>query len=106
LSSARHGKPPVKVELRHDGSELVLTVTDCGPGIPAPDRERVFTPFTRLDGKTRGTGLGLSLVRQIARLHGGDAGVASQPDAASSFCVTLRTDNPATFHQKPKQRSA
>ena len=105
-NAARHGKPPVKVELRHDGSELVLTVTDCGPGIPASDRERVFTPFTRLDGKTGGTGLGLSLVRQIARLHGGDAGVASQPDAASSFCVTLRTDNPATFHQKSKQRSA
>ena len=67
----------------------MLSVVDAGDGVPAPERERVFTPFHRLAGETAGTGLGLSLVRQIARLHGGDAAVAPRPDAPSCFTVRL-----------------
>jgi signal transduction histidine kinase len=54
------------------------------------ERERVFTPFHRLGDDATGAGLGLSLVRQIARLHGGDAVVAPRADAPSCFRVSLR----------------
>jgi signal transduction histidine kinase len=53
-----------------------LTVADDGPGIPAEDRTRVFERFTRLDGaRSRdagGSGLGLSIVRELVRAYGGD----------------------------------
>jgi signal transduction histidine kinase len=58
--------------------------------VPPADRDRVFTPFTRVAGDGGGAGLGLSLVRQIARLHGGDAVVADDPATGrAGFEVTL-----------------
>ena len=62
---------------------------DAGRGVPEAERERVFAPFHRLGEDAQGAGLGLSLVRQIARVHGGDAVVAPQPGAPSCFRVTL-----------------
>jgi signal transduction histidine kinase len=49
-----------------------ISVTDDGPGIPPPHRERVFEPFYRLNGRNRGAGLGLNLVQEIVRRHGGE----------------------------------
>ncbi len=49
-----------------------LSVSDDGPGIPPPQRERVFEPFYRLNGRNRGAGLGLNLVQEIVRRHGGE----------------------------------
>jgi signal transduction histidine kinase len=90
LENARkHGKPPVEIELRREGGGFVLDVIDAGPGIPEAERERVFAPFHRLSEDNAGTGLGLSLVRQIARLHGGDAVLAPRPSRPSCFRVTL-----------------
>ncbi len=90
-NAARHGLPPVEVTVTRKGGHAVLAVTDSGEGVPESDRERVFTPFQRLpscegDG---GAGLGLALVRQIARRHGGEAVI--QPDAQhrSRFVVRL-----------------
>jgi signal transduction histidine kinase len=88
-NAERHGKPPVTVNLRRAGDRAVLEVVDAGPGIPAEQRERVFAPFYRLTGDPKGAGLGLSLVRQIARLHGGDAVAEARADAPSCFTVTL-----------------
>jgi signal transduction histidine kinase len=88
-NAERHGKPPVKIDLRRDGNQIVLDVTDAGPGVPPAQREHVFAPFYRLAGDQKGAGLGLSLVRQIARLHGGDAVIGARPDAPSCFTVTL-----------------
>jgi signal transduction histidine kinase len=88
-NAKRHGKPPVNVFLRRDGIQAVIDVVDNGRGVPEAERERVFTPFHRLGEEAQGAGLGLSLVRQIARMHGGDAVVASRPEAPSCFRVTL-----------------
>ena len=86
----KHGKPPVRVTIRKDSGSVVLRVEDAGDGISPADRDRVFTPFTRVAGDERGAGLGLSLVRQIARLHGGDAVVADDPASGrAGFEVTL-----------------
>jgi signal transduction histidine kinase len=88
-NAQRHGRPPTRVELRHDGPRAWLFVTDAGEGIPPKECERVFLPFHRLRGDRKGAGLGLALVRQIARLHGGDARVMPRPDAPSSIVVEL-----------------
>jgi signal transduction histidine kinase len=85
----RHGRPPVRVEVRAENGQAVLSVMDAGDGVPPAERERIFLPFHRLGTDAKGTGLGLALVRQIARLHGGDALVAPRVDAASCFRITL-----------------
>lgn len=85
----RHGKPPVAIDVRRgaDGATdtVRLTIEDSGGGIADDEREQVFEPFRRgrssdavdtvQPGLARGSGLGLALVRQIARRHGGDAKV-------------------------------
>jgi signal transduction histidine kinase len=85
-NAKRHGVPPVRVMVACAGARVTLDVADAGTGVPASERERVFTPFHRL-GQGKGAGLGLSLVRQIARLHGGDAVVV--PRDQSCFRVSL-----------------
>jgi two-component system, OmpR family, sensor histidine kinase QseC len=58
----------------------VLTVEDDGPGIPEPERERVFERFRRLPGhKAPGSGLGLSIVRRVADVHGAQVAIAAGP---------------------------
>ncbi|WP_082574680.1 MULTISPECIES: PAS domain S-box protein [unclassified Nocardioides] len=67
-----HGAPPVAVSARADGADVVVTVLDAGPGVSAEMRERLFERFAT--GRTAGgTGLGLYIVRELAREHGGDA---------------------------------
>jgi signal transduction histidine kinase len=63
----------VSVAARRVDGEARLEVADHGPGIPPEQRERVFDRFVRLEASrsTPGQGLGLSLVRAVARLHGG-----------------------------------
>ncbi|MFG1946140.1 sensor histidine kinase [Nonomuraea sp. NPDC048826] len=85
-NAAAHGEPPIAVELALDGETAldrvtaldgvtaVLTVTDGGPGVPDADREAVFGRFRRRPGSP-GSGLGLTLVRRQAELHGGTATV-------------------------------
>jgi two-component system, OmpR family, sensor histidine kinase RstB len=88
-NARRHGRPPVRVEVRPEDGMAVLRVVDSGQGIPQAERERIFLPFHRLSTDPNGTGLGLALVRQIARLHGGDAVVAPQADPPSCFRITI-----------------
>jgi signal transduction histidine kinase len=92
-NAKRHGVPPTQVRLQQLDETVTLTVWDCGPG-PAPTEfEQLFTPFYRRQGShnSTGNGLGLSLVRQIARRHGGEARCLSMEDGRSCFSVTLRT---------------
>lgn len=88
----RYGKPPVTVTLQHTEEGLMLEVCDAGDGIPEIDMEKIFEPFYRPEGSigTTGSGLGLSLVRQIARRHGGDA-IACKKNGRTCFRVTLKT---------------
>jgi signal transduction histidine kinase len=88
-NARRHGAPPIEVTVRRDGARAVVEVTDGGQGVPEAERDRVFTPFHRLAGGTEGAGLGLALVQQIARLHGGDAAVVPRPGHPSCFQVSL-----------------
>ncbi len=64
-----------------------IRVRDNGAGIPAEDRDRIFEPF--FTTKEDGTGLGLTLVQQIIREHGGEIAVSSGPGEGTTFHVTL-----------------
>jgi len=86
-NAKRHGKPPMQVNVGRDSGRAVIEVIDQGPGVPETARERVFSPFFRLGEDASGTGLGLALVRQIARVHGGDAMLAD--GARACFRVTI-----------------
>jgi signal transduction histidine kinase len=88
-NAGHHGAPPIRVLVRSEGERAIIDVMDQGAGIPETERERVFSPFHRLGGDSRGMGLGLALVRQIARLHGGDAVAAPRPGNPSCFQVSL-----------------
>ncbi len=74
-NAARYATTRVVVSLRVLGSEVVLAVEDDGPGIPPADRTRVLERFTRLDGartrSTGGVGLGLAIVDEVVKIHGG-----------------------------------
>jgi len=76
-----------------DGEFLAITVEDSGVGIAEEHLPKLFEPFTQVDSSLArhetGTGLGLSLVRRLAELHGGTVGVASRPGTGSRFSVWL-----------------
>ncbi len=69
-NAKRHGAPPVTVTVNRIGDGVELAVCDGGPGVPEAHRDRIFEPFY---AGARGAGLGLSIVRQVARRHGGEA---------------------------------
>ena len=72
------GRVEVSSRAGSDGM-LVVTVDDDGPGLPAGRREAVLAPGVRLDESTPGTGLGLAVVRDVARLYGGDVRLTDSP---------------------------
>lgn len=75
-----------------EGQTCLITVDDCGDGVPESQRERIFEPFYRLPGhseKEGGVGLGLSLVRRIAQQHGGDVICTDNPTGGARFRVEL-----------------
>ncbi len=88
-NARRHGAgSPVEVLLSGGSRGPVLEVLDRGPGVPEPERERIFEPFHRLAGHGEaagGVGLGLSLVRQIAQRHGAAAVCLPREGGGSRF---------------------
>jgi signal transduction histidine kinase len=90
-NARRHGAPPTHVKIARGTDTAIITVWDNGPGVSAAEFENIFRPFYRptVAGKSSGTGLGLALVRQIARRHGGDARCEVMEGGRSRFVVTL-----------------
>ena len=93
-NAVHHGRPPVSIEVFGDGTSATVIVSDHGPGIAPQERDRVFEPFYRPVGQSEdggGWGLGLSLVRQIAERHGGDARCEAREGGGSHFVIRLAT---------------
>ncbi len=86
-----HGE--IAVSLRAEGGSAVLAVRDTGTGIPAAELPSLFNRFHRVEGARgrthEGTGIGLALVAELARLHGGAAGVESVYGEGSTFTVAI-----------------
>jgi two-component system sensor histidine kinase KdpD len=83
---------PVEVVANQAAGTVELRVVDHGPGIPGPERERIFDQFYRLKGGGRrpeGTGMGLAICRGIVEAHGGSLQVESTPGGGATFVLTL-----------------
>jgi signal transduction histidine kinase len=82
-NALNHARAAVRVSIAREGPRTVVHDDDDGPGIPAAERERLFEPFVRLDASrgrdSGGFGLGLAIVRQVARWHGGEATISDSP---------------------------
>jgi signal transduction histidine kinase len=91
-NALRHGAPPVIATISLAGDRVELRVRDHGPGIAESERERVFEPFYRPSGRSEasgGWGLGLALVRQIAKHHGATARYEAPADGGACFVVSF-----------------
>lgn len=78
-----HARSTVAVSIATEGGRTAIHVDDDGEGVPGSHRERLFEPFVRMDGSrardSGGFGLGLAIVREIARWHGGEAAISDSP---------------------------
>ncbi len=88
------GPGTVQVTAAQDGAEIVVTISDSGPGIPEDEISRIFERFYQID-KSRakesrtGSGLGLAIVKQIIRAHQGQISVSSSPEQGASFEIRI-----------------
>ena len=98
---------PIRLEASRAGALAVLAVEDAGPGVPAPERDRIFERFTQLDsGATRragGVGLGLYIARQLAQAQGGEllVGEPTRPGAGARFELRLPLADEASLGTTP-----
>jgi signal transduction histidine kinase len=96
LENARlHAGGATDLRIEKDGHSVRILVDDEGDGIRLEDRDRIFEPFFRSQkesaspGQSAGAGLGLAIVRQIARAHGGSVSYTPRAGVGSRFTVTL-----------------
>jgi two-component system sensor histidine kinase CiaH len=95
-NASRHSPPGGRVTVTTGppgGRTAAVSVDDQGPGVPAEAREAIFEPFARLPGsRTRadaGSGLGLSIARRLAELHGGTLAATEAPGGGARFVLSL-----------------
>ncbi len=92
-NARRYAGGHIRVHVQRDATGVVqVAVCDRGPGVPEAERERIFEPFYRMSGHAEregGVGLGLALVRQIARRHDGDVQCTAHTGGGSCFTLTL-----------------
>jgi len=88
-NALRHGAAPVRLSAAAESGTVAIRVRDAGPGVPAAIRSRLFERFAT-GARKGGTGLGLFIVRELARAHGGDAWYdAGEGDGDAAFVVSL-----------------
>ena len=92
----------VEITAWRQGTEVVVRVSDTGPGIAPEDQERLFRPFEQVDSSLRrrygGSGLGLSIGKAFVELHGGKMWVESKVGVGTSFFFRLPINPPAEIH--------
>ncbi len=96
-NARRYGAGEIHLGLSQTDSQVVIRVSDRGPGVPADLRERIFEPFYRLPGATErdgGVGLGLALVRAIAQRHGGRVSCEDRSGGGATFVLELPKKSP------------
>jgi len=85
-------KGGVEISLSSEKEDIIIKVSDTGPGIPKKDLPRIFNPFFKTKGRDQiveGSGLGLTIVREIVALHNGEINVESEVGKGTTFTVLL-----------------
>ncbi|MGD0952582.1 MAG: ATP-binding protein [Methanotrichaceae archaeon] len=85
--------PKIEIGHRKDEEETVFFVRDNGVGIDPSQQEKVFGLFYRLDTKSEGTGVGLTIVKRILEVHGGRIWIESELGKGCTVCFTLPLAN-------------
>jgi signal transduction histidine kinase len=109
-NAVRHNDERGEVAVRTtvDAGRALLTVSNSGPEIRPEDVERLFAPFARLADRGRAAtadghhGLGLSIVRAIARAHHGDVSVQRSPEGGARFVLDLPRERPLSHAPAPR----
>ena len=87
-NAVRHGEPPVTVRTSRVDGSVEIRVEDGGTGVPIELVPRLFGKFVR-GANDQGTGLGLFIVRELARAQGGDAWYEARPTGGAAFALRL-----------------
>ncbi len=101
-NATRYGEGKADIRVRRTGNEVEIAVHNDGPPIPADLLPVIFEPFERGMEDGTGLGLGLYIVREIARLHGGEVSVRSGGDAGTTFVLRL----PVLRVERPREATA
>jgi signal transduction histidine kinase len=97
IENALRFSPPGETVTVRVGPGPRIEVEDCGPGVPAADREHIFEPFWRVSNVPGdGAGLGLAIVREVAGLHQGSVTVEDRPGGGARFVLVLADIAPRT----------
>lgn len=101
LTNARNYAPAeteIVLAVEKQGDRMVFSVSDSGPGIPVEERQRVFEPFYRIQGRADwgvpGTGLGLAISRSLVELHGGSIWIEDSPTGGARVVFSLPIEGP------------
>ena len=101
-----HDRKNIQINLHSDGESVKLSVTDKGEGIPKKDQKNIFDKFYRVENsltaKTKGHGLGLSIVKNLVSLNGGSILVKSEPRLGATFSINFKAlvEVPEEFEQR------
>ena len=91
------------LRVRREQDELIVSVSDTGPGIAPQDQERIFEPFAQVDSSLRrrhgGTGLGLAISKRFVELHGGQMWFESQVGQGTTFYFSLPVEHARPAHE-------
>lgn len=90
-NALRYSNPgdEVRLQVRRQGEQVIVSVQDGGEGIPFEQQARIFEPFVQVGRRKGGVGLGLALAREIVQLHGGQLSVHSRPGEGANFYFSL-----------------
>jgi two-component system NtrC family sensor kinase len=82
-------EPTVTVSTKRTNNNVLISVKDNGPGIPAHIKDKIFQPFFTTKPTGQGTGLGLSLSYDIVKAHGGEVNVVTKENEGTEFIIQL-----------------
>jgi len=100
-ADAMDGKGALDIKARFDAgrNQFMIRVSDTGPGIPEALREKIFEIFFTTKPAGKGTGLGLTITKNIIKLHGGDVRIECPPEGGTTFIIDL----PMGFVEQPEE---
>ncbi|UCB49764.1 MAG: hypothetical protein JSW56_02395, partial [Deltaproteobacteria bacterium] len=100
-ADAMEGRGNLTIKARFDPltKQFIIRVSDTGPGIPEAIREKIFEIFFTTKPAGKGTGLGLTITKNIVKLHGGDVRIECPPEGGTTFIIEL----PMGFVEQPDE---
>ncbi len=93
------GRLEINARFESEQNQFVIRVSDTGPGIPESLREKIFEIFFTTKPAGKGTGLGLTITKNIIKLHGGDVRIECPPEGGTTFIIEL----PMGFVEQPEE---